>query len=151
MEQWLTSRSEETGTLAGLNGEEVEALLQEPLAYAGPIVHALHVATAVVVYLDKPHVYGVSEKDEPYEYCPQLQCRNTLTLIEEFINREWLNHLLNGLPYRERVVVEEAYGLTGNEQKTLKQIGQIFGISRERTMRILQNALVLLRQLAQNS
>ena len=39
---------------------------------------------------------------------------------------------LPGLPERERRIIELRYGLNGNEPMTLEQVGQAFGVTRER-------------------
>jgi RNA polymerase primary sigma factor len=48
------------------------------------------------------------------------------------IMREDLQKTLAGLPERERRIIELRYGLNGNEPMTLEQVGQDFGVTRER-------------------
>ena len=48
------------------------------------------------------------------------------------IMREDLEKTLAGLPERERRIIELRYGLNGNEPMTLEQVGQDFGVTRER-------------------
>jgi RNA polymerase primary sigma factor len=48
------------------------------------------------------------------------------------IMREDLQKMLAGLPERERRIIELRYGLNGNEPMTLEQVGQDFGVTRER-------------------
>ena len=48
------------------------------------------------------------------------------------IMREDLMKTLSGLPERERRIIELRYGLNGNEPMTLEQVGQDFGVTRER-------------------
>jgi RNA polymerase primary sigma factor len=48
------------------------------------------------------------------------------------IMREDLMKTLAGLPERERRIIELRYGLNGNEPMTLEQVGQDFGVTRER-------------------
>ena len=52
--------------------------------------------------------------------------------------REQVRAAVQTLPPRERRIVDARFGLTTNEPKTLEQIGEDFGISRER-VRQLQN------------
>ena len=52
------------------------------------------------------------------------------------------------LPEKERKVIELRFGLGGEEPKTLREIGEILGISRERTRQLENRALRKLRQLA---
>jgi RNA polymerase primary sigma factor len=48
------------------------------------------------------------------------------------IMREDLRKTLDGLPERERRIIELRYGLSGNDPMTLEQVGQAFGVTRER-------------------
>jgi RNA polymerase primary sigma factor len=48
------------------------------------------------------------------------------------IMREDLRKTLDGLPERERRIIELRYGLSGNDPMTLEQVGQEFGVTRER-------------------
>jgi len=48
------------------------------------------------------------------------------------IMREDLRKTLDGLPDRERKIIELRYGLSGNDPMTLEQVGQEFGVTRER-------------------
>ncbi len=48
------------------------------------------------------------------------------------IMQEDLRKTLSGLPDRERRIIELRYGLNGNEPMTLEQVGQSFGVTRER-------------------
>jgi RNA polymerase primary sigma factor len=48
------------------------------------------------------------------------------------IMQEDLRKTLSGLPERERRIIEMRYGLNGNEPMTLEQVGQDFGVTRER-------------------
>ena len=48
------------------------------------------------------------------------------------IMQEDLRKTLAGLPERERRIIELRYGLNGNEPMTLEQVGQDFGVTRER-------------------
>ena len=48
------------------------------------------------------------------------------------IMQEDLQKTLAGLPERERRIIELRYGLNGNDPMTLEQVGQAFGVTRER-------------------
>jgi RNA polymerase primary sigma factor len=58
--------------------------------------------------------------------------------------KEDLAKTLAGLPERERVIIELRYGLNGNEPMTLEQVGNEFGVTRER---IRQMEIKTLRRL----
>ena len=52
---------------------------------------------------------------------------------------------LEQLHERERGVLELRYGLTGEEPRTLEEIGAIYGVTRERIRQIEKNSLAKLR------
>jgi RNA polymerase primary sigma factor len=58
---------------------------------------------------------------------------------------EQTRELLDSLPAREREVLMRRYGLEGDEDETLEEIGQSFSVSRERIRQIEAKALEKLR------
>jgi RNA polymerase primary sigma factor len=54
---------------------------------------------------------------------------------------------LDALPERERQVIEMRYGLTGKRPYTLEEVGQAFGVTRERIRQIENNTLRKLQRL----
>ena len=68
-------------------------------------------------------------------------------IVEESLHKE-LNNLLNVLDERERIIIKHRFGLDGEEPKTLTEVGELLGISRERVRQIEQRALKKLRALA---
>src|SRR4030042_5641841 len=46
------------------------------------------------------------------------------------------NNLIKGLPSRIKDVIEQRFGLKNNERKTLEEIGETYGITRERVRQI---------------
>ena len=73
---------------------------------------------------------------------------NPMEELEHSFEREQLHQLVDhaGLNDRELVVLEQRYGL--NQQAPLQQLADRFGISRERTRQLEQNALRKLRRCA---
>jgi RNA polymerase primary sigma factor len=65
-------------------------------------------------------------------------------IAAEKIMKEDLARTLAGLPERERRIIELRYGLGGHEPMTLEQVGQTFGVTRER---IRQMEIKTLRRL----
>jgi RNA polymerase primary sigma factor len=68
-------------------------------------------------------------------------------IIQEELKKE-IRNLLKELPEKERKVIELRFGLDDGKPKTLREIGEILGISRERTRQLENKALRKLRQLA---
>lgn len=56
-----------------------------------------------------------------------------------------INKMLNSLPGREKAIVEYTFGLNGCEEKTLEQIADVIGLTRERVGQLLQVAIEKLK------
>ncbi len=65
----------------------------------------------------------------------------------EHLQKEGVRKALNTLPERERQVIELRYGLLGQEPMTLEEVGQAFGVTRERIRQIENNTLKKLKRL----
>ncbi|MGH8868985.1 MAG: RNA polymerase sigma factor RpoD [Actinomycetes bacterium] len=59
--------------------------------------------------------------------------------------REHLDQVLAGLGEREKRVVQLRYGLTDGQPHTLEEVGQVFGVTRERVRQIEAKTLAKLR------
>lgn len=59
-----------------------------------------------------------------------------------------VNELLDSLSEREKQIIIHRFGLYGEEPKTLKEVGEIVGISRERVRQIEKRLIKKLRSLA---
>jgi len=68
-------------------------------------------------------------------------------VINEILSRE-IEEMLEKLPEKERRVIELRFGLRGEEPKTLREIGEILNISRERVRQLETRALRKLRNMA---
>ena len=66
--------------------------------------------------------------------------------VAEKMLHERINSLLDYLTPREMSVLCLRYGLRGHESHTLKEVGQLFDLSRERIRQIEKTALSKLRQ-----
>lgn len=67
-------------------------------------------------------------------------------IVFQKMNRDFVRSSLSELNTRERTIIELYYGLTEEEPKTLKEIGELFGITRERVRQIKEHAIDKLRQ-----
>ncbi len=68
-------------------------------------------------------------------------------IIDEALEKE-IEDLLDKLPEKERRVLELRFGLRGEEPRTLREIGEILQISRERVRQLETRALRKLRNMA---
>jgi RNA polymerase primary sigma factor len=68
-------------------------------------------------------------------------------VMSEILSRE-IEEMLDKLPEKERRVVELRFGLRGEEPRTLREIGEILNISRERVRQLETRALRKLRNMA---
>ena len=59
--------------------------------------------------------------------------------------REQLGHVLHQLTEREKTVIELRFGLTDGRPRTLEEVGQEFGVTRERIRQIESKTLLKLR------
>ena len=63
----------------------------------------------------------------------------------ETLRNEQLDDVLAGLTHRERQVIELRYGLQDDRPRTLEEVGQHFGVSRERIRQIEAKTITRLR------
>ena len=56
-----------------------------------------------------------------------------------------VDKLMVGLDGREKLIIEEYYGLNGNKEKNLEEIGNKLGISKERVRQIKKRVLFRMR------
>ncbi|MCP4044776.1 MAG: RNA polymerase sigma factor RpoS, partial [Gammaproteobacteria bacterium] len=61
---------------------------------------------------------------------------------------ELLIHWLDLLPKQQRIVVEHRFGLHGKGRRTLEEVGQLLGVTRERVRQVQLAALVRLREIS---
>jgi RNA polymerase nonessential primary-like sigma factor len=59
-----------------------------------------------------------------------------------------LDHWLGLLPDQQRLVVEHRFGLHGKGRRTLEEVGELLGVTRERVRQVQMAALVKLREIS---
>ena len=87
------------------------------------------------------HRYGDLVQDE--------QAENPYDELEEKTNTELLRELVATLPSREQTILRYRFGLDGDTEKTLEEVGQKFGVTRERIRQIQNIALSKLKKMIQ--
>ena len=102
---------------------------------------------SVFLSLDTP----IETSDNDLVLEDTISVHNTLD-IEKDINEEDLKNaieaLLDTLSPRERTILIHRFGLNGEEPKTLNEVGEIVGLSRERVRQIENRVLKKLRKIA---
>lgn len=61
---------------------------------------------------------------------------------------ELLGHWLDLLPMQQRIVVEHRFGLHGQGRRTLEEVGELLGVTRERVRQVQLAALARLREIS---
>jgi RNA polymerase primary sigma factor len=68
-------------------------------------------------------------------------------LVETFLTKERARAMIDGLNERERQIIEMRYGLVDGEQRTLAEIADVLGVSRERIRQLEITILEKLRHI----
>lgn len=87
--------------------------------------------------------------DSDFQLLDKLEQVNELPADEHLLQEAFeqqINDLLNGLTHKEALILKCRFGLEDDEPKTLKQIGEMLGLSRERIRQIENVALKKLRR-----
>ena len=108
-------------------------------------VERIRRSAQVPVSLEKP--IGDEEESEFGHLIADVSAPRPEELAEERIRRETLLQALHHLTYRERRVLEMRYGLNGEEQATLDEVGRAFKVTRERVRQIEYQSLRKLQEL----
>jgi RNA polymerase primary sigma factor len=67
--------------------------------------------------------------------------------LEEKTTTDMLIEMLSSLPEREQIILRHRFGLEGDREKTLEEVGEQFGVTRERIRQIQNLALEKLRKM----
>ncbi len=120
---------------------EIAAELRWPL---GEVREILRVAQ-LPISLEKP--VGDEDDSELGDFVADDTVAEPFEEASEHLQKEGVQRALAALPERERQVIELRYGLTGAEPLTLEQVGNTFGVTRERIRQIENNTLKKLQHL----
>jgi len=97
------------------------------------------------ISLEKP--IGDEEDSELGDFVADDSVPEPFETASANMQRENIHRVLGSLPKREREVIELRYGLNGHEPLTLEQVGDAFGVTRERIRQIENNTLKKLKAL----
>jgi RNA polymerase primary sigma factor len=120
---------------------EIAEELRWPL---GEVREILRVAQ-LPISLEKP--VGDEDDSELGDFVADDTVAEPFEEASEHLQKEGVRRALASLPDRERQVIELRYGLTGMEPLTLEEVGNTFGVTRERIRQIENNTLKKLQHL----
>lgn len=123
-----------TPTMAEI-GEKVEMPADEVERLLGYARHS--------VSLDQP--IGEDGEADMQNYIENKNAPNPFTEVQQNLLAEDVNNALKELSEREARILILRFGLSGERKHTLKELGEIFGITRERIRQIQKGALKKLR------
>jgi len=121
--------------------EEIGAELEIPVEEVREITRM----SQLPVSLDKP--IGEDDESELGDFVPDDQAESPFDTATLSLRREDVQRALDSLPERDRLVLELRYGLSGEQPYTLEEVGQAFGVTRERIRQIENNTLKRLETL----
>ena len=91
------------------------------------------------VSLEKP--VGEEEGSELADFVEDDSIESPFDSSAVMLRRSAIGNALEALPERERRVIELRFGLTGDQPRTLEEVGRAFGVTRERIRQIENNTL----------
>jgi RNA polymerase primary sigma factor len=97
------------------------------------------------VSLEKP--IGDEEDSELGDFVADETAESPFETASEQLQRADVQRVLRALPEREREVLELRYGLNGHRPLTLEEVGETFGVTRERIRQIENSTLKKLQRL----
>ncbi len=136
-------------TQARQEGTDVPADLREELRRAVARVELLTMVSQEPLSLEAPIMEG--EDNVIGDFVSDVQGAGLLESASQTMLEEQMRVVLGELDEREREVLELRFGLLGEPPRTLEDIGEVMGVSRERVRQIEGKALRKLRQPARSS
>jgi RNA polymerase primary sigma factor len=124
---------EEVAAAAGVDPEEADLIMR---------------ASQAPVSLDKP-LGEDADAAQLGDLIPDPAADSPFDVAAESLMNDRLRAALENLSYRERRVVELRWGLGGEQPCTLDHVARMFGVTRERTRQIEENAIRKLASLAE--
>ena len=100
------------------------------------------------VSLEKP--VGDEDDSELGDFVADEQTESPFETASDNLQREDVKRALAALPRRDREVLELRYGLNGRHPMTLEEVGDAFGVTRERIRQIENNTLKRLKAMPES-
>ncbi len=111
-------------------------------------VHEILKISQEPVSLETP--VGDEDNAQLGDFIEDHEAVEPVAAIGEIMQHEELTDVLSGLPHRERKVIELRFGLCGGHPHTLEEVGQAFGVTRERIRQIEAKTIAKLRSCRQS-
>jgi len=124
--------------------EPTDEELAEELGYAVARVRQLRRAALRPTSLEAP--LGDDETNRVADVVKDENADTPYEQLEEKTNGQLIREMVGTLDPREQAIVRQRFGLDGDERKTLQEIGEQFGVTRERIRQIEEIALRKLRK-----
>ena len=121
--------------------------LSDALGWTYQEVEALLIAVQPIAQLQQPVMDG---GDALQDFVEDTQAPRPDELVAEEQVRRGVQACLGHLTEREAVIVRLRYGLDAHEPHSLRDIGALYGISRERVRQLEKGAFTKLRRLPQS-
>jgi RNA polymerase primary sigma factor len=127
-----------------LGREPTDDELAEEVGISGRKVSQLKTVSIRPASLDAP----ISDDDstEFGEIVGDEDARTPFELLRDKNLRDGVSELLEVLDDRERRIIFQRFGLDGGKPRTLEEVGQKFGVTRERIRQLQNTALAKLRR-----
>ena len=91
-------------------------------------------------------MWNDSDGAELGDFIEDLEAEGPAEIAGRNLLREEIDEILNELTPRQAHILRLRYGLQDGEGRTLKEVGDMFGLSRERIRQLEKDALCQLRQ-----
>ena len=88
---------------------------------------------------------GEEGDNELGDFLPDEQAADPLAEVARELDAQTIRELLGSLTGRERRIVELRFGLTDDRPQTLGEVGERFGVTRERIRQVEKKTLAKLR------
>lgn len=144
VEKSIKIRRVEAKLQAQLEREPTEAEVAEEMQLPEETIHAIKTAYHPIVPLEKP--LGEDSHQTIADVIEDTKAKDPAHMAGRSISIDLLNHMLRDLPDREHQILRERFGLGGNREKTLEEVGAQHHITRERARQLQDRALKRLRK-----
>ncbi len=127
-----------------LGREPTDDELAEEIGLSSAKVSALKSAAIRPTSLDQP--IGDDDSTEFSEIVGDSEAQDPFEMLRDKDLRDEVGDLLDVLDDRERRIINSRFGLDGKQPKTLEEVGEKFGVTRERIRQLQNIALNKLRK-----